>query len=76
MKRRVKVNGIYIDENLCKCCYLCVEFCPRGVFVRSNKRSKRGCFPPVPARLDRCIGCRLCELYCPDFAIAVDIEEA
>ncbi|MFR1131368.1 MAG: 4Fe-4S binding protein [Enterocloster bolteae] len=27
---------------------------------------------PYPARQEDCIGCRLCELRCPDFAVKVE----
>ncbi len=54
-------------------------FCPQRVFERSEELNKRGVFPPKVVRGDECIECRLCELICPDFAIAVmdeDVNEA
>ncbi len=49
----------------CKGCGICVEFCPKRV-LKMDGRGK-----PVSQFPERCTGCRLCELRCPDFAIAV-----
>jgi 2-oxoglutarate ferredoxin oxidoreductase subunit delta len=65
---------IEIDEELCKGCGLCVMFCPQKVFEPSETLNKKGVFPPRPVRIENCVKCRLCELICPDFAIAV-LEE-
>ncbi len=62
---------IEIDEDLCKGCGLCIMFCPQKVFERSEELNKKGVFPPTVVRADQCVECRLCELICPDFAIAV-----
>jgi len=53
-----------IRESYCKGCGICVAFCPRKVLsLRSGKA--------FAERPDDCIGCLMCELRCPDFAIEV-----
>jgi 2-oxoglutarate ferredoxin oxidoreductase subunit delta len=63
----VKIN---IDRNLCKACGICVDLCPTIVFEYEDSQNF-----PVPAHVDKCIKCMLCELRCPDFAVEVIIEE-
>jgi 2-oxoglutarate ferredoxin oxidoreductase subunit delta len=60
---------IRINRDLCKGCGYCIEFCPRGVFERSNEMNDRGVTPPRIKEDAECVGCRLCILLCPDFAI-------
>lgn len=67
---------IKIDEDLCKGCGLCIMFCPQKVFERSEELNRKQVFPPKVVRGDKCTKCRLCELICPDFAIAVINEDA
>ena len=62
---------IKINENLCKGCDICIEFCPLKVFEKSEKLSRRGYYVPLIAREDECTYCRICELLCPDLAIVV-----
>lgn len=58
-----------IDESWCKGCGICVHFCPKKVLeLDSNEKA-------VVARAEDCIGCKLCELRCPDLAIQILIEE-
>ncbi|MCD6205872.1 MAG: 4Fe-4S binding protein [Candidatus Marinimicrobia bacterium] len=59
-----KFPKITINEQWCKSCEICVEFCPKKVF-------DMGRFYPVVARPEDCIDCKLCEKLCPDFAITV-----
>lgn len=54
-----------IFRDWCKSCGICIAFCPKHVIGR-GKDTK-----PVIERPDDCIGCRFCELHCPDFAITV-----
>jgi 2-oxoglutarate ferredoxin oxidoreductase subunit delta len=42
------------------------------VLERSDVLNKYGYYPPTPAHIEKCIGCRLCEYNCPDFAIFVE----
>lgn len=62
------MNSVRINRNWCKSCGICIEFCPKGVF---NKEIDGA---PVPTRQEKCSGCRLCELRCPDFAIKVEAD--
>lgn len=62
---------IYVDSNLCKGCGICVEFCPRRVFKLKEDLSESGVHLAVATEEEKCTLCHLCELYCPDFAIAV-----
>ena len=52
----------------CKQCGLCIAFCPKQII----KAAKNG--NPEIKDEDRCIGCRFCEMHCPDFAITVEIK--
>lgn len=62
---------IEIDEELCKGCAICTDFCPMKVLATSETINKKGYYPPVAVEEDKCIGCRLCELLCPEFAIII-----
>jgi len=65
---------IIVDEEYCKGCRICTEFCPTGVLVDSTTINKKGYYPPVVEREGACHGCRLCELLCPEFAIFIENE--
>lgn len=58
--------NIEINRKYCKRCGICIEFCPKKVFDRDDHGR------PIVARTGDCIGCRLCEMRCPDFAITVE----
>jgi 2-oxoglutarate ferredoxin oxidoreductase subunit delta len=64
-------NMIEINEELCKGCEICTDFCPREVLATSHAINKRGNYLPAVIREDKCSGCKQCELMCPDFAITV-----
>ena len=61
---------IIVDR--CKECGLCIAICPVKVLARSSIENKYGYHPPEPLNIEKCIGCRLCEYNCPDFAIFVE----
>jgi len=64
-----KLKEHQINEEWCKGCGICVEFCPNSVLIM-NEHDKA-----VTVRLEDCTACRLCEIRCPDLAISVLIEE-
>jgi 2-oxoglutarate ferredoxin oxidoreductase subunit delta len=62
-KKRYEVD---VFRDWCKSCGICAAFCPRGC-IRLDDEG----IPPAHMDLDECIGCRWCELHCPDLAISV-----
>ena len=67
---------VFVNEEFCKGCGICVHFCPKKAIRLSTEFNKKGVNAPVPANMEKCTGCRTCELYCPDFAIAIrEVEE-
>lgn len=65
-KKGTKLFIQIIYRDWCKACGICVAFCPTGVYDRDESGK------PLAARPDDCIGCRFCELHCPDFAITIE----
>ncbi len=63
---------VHIQENRCKGCFFCVEFCPRDVLARSERYNIKGYHPPDITKPEACTACRLCELLCPEFAIGIE----
>jgi len=53
----------------CKASGFCVEFCPTKVRELSSAFNAKGYHPPVAVDPEKCSGCDLCGMYCPDFAI-------
>jgi 2-oxoglutarate ferredoxin oxidoreductase subunit delta len=68
---RVPHGIVQIIEDRCKGCGFCVEFCPQGVLVMSQRTNSKGYHPPELTTSAHCIDCGLCALLCPDFAIYV-----
>lgn len=62
---------IDIDQELCKGCEVCVEFCPQNIIAISEKRNAAGYQAAAPGNEDECTGCALCSLVCPEVAIEV-----
>jgi 2-oxoglutarate ferredoxin oxidoreductase subunit delta len=58
-------HTIDIYKSWCKRCGICVAFCPTGVLAQDETGNVYVKDP------ERCTGCELCELRCPDFAIQV-----
>ncbi len=68
-KRKCEIKLI---TERCKGCTYCIEFCPKHVLKISEKINSKGYHLPSVERPEDCIGCKLCELICPDFCIFVE----
>lgn len=75
MGKANKKIEIYIDNDLCKGCDICIELCAENVFIRSEQINSRGYYIPIPASMDKCTGCMICELICPELAVIIEKSE-
>jgi 2-oxoglutarate ferredoxin oxidoreductase subunit delta len=66
------VGKVYIQEDACKGCGLCVIPCPKKILRLSDRLNARGYHPAECVDMDACIGCALCARMCPDCAITVE----
>ncbi len=66
---KARTEAYHLDREWCKGCGICITFCPKQV-LEMDPHDKA-----VPARLEDCIACRLCEMICPDLAIDVKIAK-
>jgi len=68
MKKRFRV---IINQEHCKACGLCIEFCPKDVLGASEQRNRAGFHPVEVKDQDSCTGCTQCALMCPDACIEI-----
>ncbi len=61
--------SVTVKKEWCKSCGLCISICPKKVLAFDDRMKAH------PERMDDCIGCRQCELFCPDLAITVEERE-
>jgi 2-oxoglutarate ferredoxin oxidoreductase subunit delta len=61
--------SIEIYKSWCKRCGICAAFCPTGVLAQDDTGT------PYVKEPDKCTGCQLCQLRCPDFAINVRLPK-
>lgn len=65
---------IYINEDFCKGCHLCLFMCYKNVYAISPEVNKKGAQLPFAKFEDRCTKCGVCEIVCPDQAISLDVD--
>lgn len=58
-------NRVEINLQWCKSCSICVAFCPTNALMADDMGAPQFTHP------EKCTGCGLCEMMCPDFAIEV-----
>ncbi len=66
------MNRVWIEERYCKGCLICVDVCPTKALKASQEINSKGYILPREDDMERCKACGLCELMCPDFAIAIE----
>ena len=65
-------GDIIIDDQLCKGCGLCAEFCGRDcITMPAGKFSAKGLPLAEFSAPEKCTGCGICGWMCPDLAIEV-----
>lgn len=57
---------ILVNLEWCKGCGICISFCPKSVLIAEGLDQK-----VHVADESLCIGCKMCQVHCPDFAIEV-----
>jgi 2-oxoglutarate ferredoxin oxidoreductase subunit delta len=63
--RQKKYYCVKFFYEWCKTCSLCAAMCPKKVILLDEEGR------PYIDDMDGCIGCRNCEIHCPDFAVTV-----
>jgi 2-oxoglutarate ferredoxin oxidoreductase subunit delta len=71
-KPSAKKHTIYFLNAFCKACGLCVDVCPSGVLALQDAPENKWGTTIKSSFTEYCIGCRKCEMQCPDFAVFVD----
>ena len=65
-------SEVVIDEQRCRGCGYCVQFCPNHCLeISSEHINKQGYFMPVVVNADLCSRCGACAWMCPHWAIEV-----
>lgn len=64
-------GSINIDQELCKGCLVCMEFCPKTVIKLNQKVNAAGYIPVSPVNNSDCSGCGICATVCAEVAIEV-----
>jgi len=68
-EKATKSQEVLINDERCKGCAYCVEFCPRAVLKMSKELSPKGYYLAEVEDESKCLGCGLCDILCPEFAI-------
>jgi 2-oxoglutarate ferredoxin oxidoreductase subunit delta len=68
------MNKLHIHPVYCKGCQICVEMCPKQALKSSDTINSKGYLLPIENDMSRCNACGLCEVLCPDFAIAIETD--
>jgi 2-oxoglutarate ferredoxin oxidoreductase subunit delta len=63
-------GSITIDQERCKGCCLCIEYCPKATIVLSDQLNMKGYFAAAFVN-GECTGCATCAVMCPEVAIEV-----
>ncbi len=62
---------VTINQDRCKSCFLCIEFCPKKAIHIGEKLNRYGVRPVKFDENAGCLGCAICAVICPDCCIEV-----
>jgi len=66
-----KQNQVFVMTEWCKGCRFCIEFCPQHLLYESDETNSKGYHIVRMDDNGNCIGCEMCSMVCPEFAIHV-----
>ena len=64
-QQKKKKYSVTFYHNWCKSCGICSALCVKQIIKMSDIGE------PYIDEMDKCTGCRFCEIHCPDFAITI-----
>ncbi len=64
-KKETKLYTVKFFRDWCKSCGLCSALCAKKIILKDETGL------PYIKDMDSCVGCRFCEIHCPDFAITI-----
>ncbi|MEN8140411.1 MAG: 4Fe-4S binding protein [Thermodesulfobacteriota bacterium] len=64
-KGKKKLYNVIFFHDWCKACGLCTALCAKKIILTDETGQ------PYIDEMDSCVGCRFCEIHCPDFAITI-----
>lgn len=70
-ERLIAMAKVVIRKDRCKACRFCVDFCPKQILAMSDDLNVRGVHYACLVDEEKCTGCAVCGLVCPDVAIEV-----
>lgn len=62
---------LVFEEDRCKSCGLCIEFCPKKCLAITDKINNKGYKIAGLTDESKCTKCGTCAIMCPDVAITV-----
>lgn len=73
----MKRGLLTFDNEACKGCELCVNFCPVEILSLDKDRINSNGYHLISVSdMDKCIACAQCAIVCPDSVIKVEVREA
>jgi 2-oxoglutarate ferredoxin oxidoreductase subunit delta len=71
MSKTAAKHKVVVRSDFCKGCNICIEYCKSNKLKSSGKLNKMGYIYAEPVEGEKCTGCMVCTLVCPDLVIEV-----